>query len=277
MVGAVRVIWGVGAVVGLAAMPSLVVADAPTSTPQTVPAAPASSFVPIAPFRLLDTRSGVGTGGVTEPVGAGATIEVQVAGVGTIPADAVGVVLNLTGTGTTAPTWVTAWPSGTDRQETSVLNLTPGVDAPNMITGMLGGGRMSLYNFAGSTHLVADAAGYLIPSTSGRSGAPGPQGPIGPQGAPGPQGPPGLADVQTVQVGGTALANQGGGRIATCPVGKRVIGGGGGAQHTSLRMYTSAPSGTTGWTVTFARDAGAPGVDTAANFQVYAICATLTP
>jgi hypothetical protein len=77
-------------------------------------------------LRILDTRNGIGTGGALSPLGAGQTIDLQVAGVGTIPADAVGV----------------------------VLNLTPGIDAPNMVTALLGDGKLSLYNNAGSTHSV---------------------------------------------------------------------------------------------------------------------------
>src|SRR5690606_35746490 len=76
----------------LAAVPSAVAAGAragggPTTGPEAAPAGVgAPSFVRVAPFRILDTRSGIGTGGVTAPLGAGVTIDVQVAGVGTIPA-----------------------------------------------------------------------------------------------------------------------------------------------------------------------------------------------
>jgi hypothetical protein len=285
--GGIRTWAGALAVLGLVGLPSLVGAESPQSAPRAeeTEAAAATSFVPVAPFRILDTRTGIGTGGATSPLGAEQTIDVQVAGVGTIPADAIGVVLNLTGTGTTAPTWVAAWPAGTERQETSVLNLTPGIDAPNMVTALLGDGRLSLYNSAGSTHLVGDAAGYLVTSTGGTGGAtgtPGPQGPVGPpgpagpQGLPGPQGVAGLSSVQTVQVSGTAPAGAGGGASATCPAGKRVIGGGAFAQNITLRVYASYPSSSTTWSVTFARDAGLVATSPA-NFQVIAVCAVVGP
>lgn len=147
------------------------------------------------PYRILDTR--LGTGAPAAPLGPGATIDVQIAGVGPVPADAVGVVLNITGTRTTAGTYITAWPTGGVQPTASVLNLTPGIDAPNGVTALLGeGGKLSLFNFTGSTDLIADVAGYLVAG----GGAPGPAGPQGPAGpgpirisqsvAQGPAGPP---------------------------------------------------------------------------------------
>ena len=160
--------------------------------------APPAVVVPVAPFRILDTRTGIGVGGRTTPVSAGETIELQVAGVGVIPPDAVGVVINLTGTEATGATYVSAWPTGTAQSLTSVLNVNPNTDIANMVTARIGGGKLSLFNHSGTIHLVADVAGYLIAGT----GATGPQGPQGPQGlqglqglqgAPGIPGPPGLS------------------------------------------------------------------------------------
>jgi hypothetical protein len=275
---------GALAVLGLAGLPNLVGAEAPRAeAPRALSSAgqagPPTSFVPVTPFRILDTRTGIGTGGATTPVGAGQTIELQVAGVGTIPADAIGVVLNLTGTATTEPTWVAAWPAGTERQETSVLNLTPGIDAPNMVTALLGAGKLALYNNAGTTHLVADAAGYLVPASAAGSGPAGPAGAAGPAGPPGPVGPagaPGLAGVQYVQVVGTVAANSAtGGAAANCPPGKLVIGGGVGSGNGGLRVYSTFPSGSS-WFGVAARQ---PGTDPSLSmtFGVYAVCAFAAP
>lgn len=123
----------------------------------------ATSVVPVTPYRVLDTRSAVGVPG-TDPVGPGATINVRIAGIGPVPTDAVGVVLNITGTQATDETYVTAWPAGLQMPEASTLNLTPGINAPNAATALLGdGGQLSLFNFTGTTHLIADVTGYLIP------------------------------------------------------------------------------------------------------------------
>lgn len=143
----------------------------------------------VSPYRILDTRLGTGTGGVVARVGQGSTITLSVAGVGPVPPNATGVVLNLTGTNASAATYVSAWPSGENRPDTSVLNITPGVDSPNMVTAALGAdGRLNLFNAYGNVDVIADVAGYLLPAgTAG--GTPGPQGPQGPQG---PAGDPGV-------------------------------------------------------------------------------------
>lgn len=134
----------------------------------------ASVVVPVTPFRILDTRLGIGTGGVVAPVGPGQTVTLQVAGVGTVPANATGVILNVTVNGGTRAGYVTVWPTGEPRPEASVLNITPGQDLPNMITAALGDGKLDLFNFTGSVHLIADVAAYLVPG--GGSASPGPRG-----------------------------------------------------------------------------------------------------
>ena len=120
----------------------------------------------VTPTRFLDTRAGTGRpGGVAGPVGPGQAIELQVAGVGPVPATGVtAVVLNLTGTGPTASTFVTAWPAGEPRPLASNLNLVPGQTSPNLVkVGLGAGGRISLFNNSGTTHLVADVLGYVQP------------------------------------------------------------------------------------------------------------------
>jgi hypothetical protein len=69
----------------------------------TAPVASQTLIVPVEPYRILDTRSAIGVPG-TSPVGSGQTLVVQIAGVGPVPADAIGVVLNITGTEATQRT-----------------------------------------------------------------------------------------------------------------------------------------------------------------------------
>ncbi|HUN36684.1 MAG TPA: Ig-like domain-containing protein, partial [Trebonia sp.] len=72
---------------------------------------PPSAYVPAGPVRVLDTRDG--TGGFSSPVGAGKFIALQVAGQHGVPASGVtAVVLNVTATGGTASSFVTAYPDG---------------------------------------------------------------------------------------------------------------------------------------------------------------------
>jgi hypothetical protein len=97
------------------------------------------------------------------PLGPNGQLDLQVAGRGGVPAGtaASAVVINLTGTNTTAPGFLTAWPTGGARQTTSNLNFVGGQSVPNLAVVPLGqNGQISIYNFAGSTDVLADVVGY---------------------------------------------------------------------------------------------------------------------
>jgi hypothetical protein len=116
------------------------------------------------PARILDTRAGATTiDGLFAAGGALASngvLDLTVAGRGNVPASgAVAAVVNLTATDTTAPGFVTAWPSGDARPKASNLNFDVAQTVPNLVLAKLGtGGGVSLFNSAGSTDLVADTA-----------------------------------------------------------------------------------------------------------------------
>jgi alpha-tubulin suppressor-like RCC1 family protein len=119
---------------------------------QRAAAADASTFTPVSPVRVLDTRGGPAVAG-------GQTITLDLAG--RLPANATAVVLNVTGVSPTAGTYVTAYPAGADRPTVSSLNLAPGETRANLVTVAVGSARaVNLYNHLGATHLVADLAGY---------------------------------------------------------------------------------------------------------------------
>ncbi len=124
-------------------------------------------YTPLDPVRLLDTRS------TSSPrVGPGGFIDVQIAGVHGVPADAQAAVLNVTGTGPTKGTDVRVFPTPTDDSSfpnVSNLNLRQGETRANLVTVALGQlGRVRLRNAAGSVALLADLAGYYEPTgTSG--------------------------------------------------------------------------------------------------------------
>jgi DNA-binding beta-propeller fold protein YncE len=126
-----------------------------------------SSYVPLSPSRVLDTRNG--TGGYTTPVGPAETISLQVAGVGDVPATGVtAVVLNVTATDTTAGSYVTVYPDGETQPTASSLNFTPGETIPNLVVVPVGAdGKVDFYNHTGSTDLVADLEGYYTTSGTG--------------------------------------------------------------------------------------------------------------
>ncbi|MCT2586689.1 RCC1 domain-containing protein [Actinophytocola gossypii] len=135
-------------------------ADVPEPAP--VAAETGSSFTPVTPVRVLDTRTGTGT-----PVGPRGTITLGLTS--RVPAGATAVVLNVTGTGATAATHVTAFPSGTTRPNASNLNLAAGDTRPVLTTVALGADRaVSLYNHNGRVHLLADLAGYYAPGSGAK-------------------------------------------------------------------------------------------------------------
>lgn len=122
-----------------------------------------SRMVSVAPSRILDTREGNGLAG---PLGAGSTGTLPVKGRGGVPANASAVLLNLTGVTPTATTYVTAYPGDQATPPTaSNLNLEPGQIAPNVVVVQLpADGTVKLFNYAGTTHLVADVIGYFVPA-----------------------------------------------------------------------------------------------------------------
>jgi len=114
------------------------------------------------PTRICDTRTGSGTTDqcTGSTMGPGATLAVQVAGLGGVPTGAISVVLNVTATDTTAPSYLTVFPSGPTPLASS-LNWTAGQTVPNLVTANLNStGGITLYNDAGSVDVVVDVMGW---------------------------------------------------------------------------------------------------------------------
>ena len=129
-------------------------------------------FMPLTPTRILDTRSTSSVNFTGAKPAAGSTTEVVVAGRGGVPASgAAAVVLNVTGVDATSPGFVTAFPTGQTRPNTSSLNLNRvGTNIANQVTVTLGtDGKVSLYSETGN-HLVVDVAGYYVAAESSKDG-----------------------------------------------------------------------------------------------------------
>jgi hypothetical protein len=134
---------------------------------------PGSYFTGGPPQRICDTRAGNPSGlsggadqCLGKTLGPGGTLTIQVAGLGGVagedtPTPPVAVVLNVTVTDTTAPSYLTVWPAGAPQPLASDLNWNPGQTIANAVVVALGsGGQISLYNDQGSTDVVVDVAGY---------------------------------------------------------------------------------------------------------------------
>lgn len=114
-------------------------------------------FHPVVPDRVLDTRLGGGA-----PVAGPGHVDLGLAA-SAVPTGADGVVFNLTSTEASEPSFVVAYPAGEDRPGSSHLNNFPGATTSNLVVSALrSSDDVTLFNRYGSTHLVADVAGWFV-------------------------------------------------------------------------------------------------------------------
>ena len=215
-----------------------------------------TNLVPVTPCRLADTRPG------DERVGTAGTLSVQDTttfqatgdnGECTdIPAEAVGVSLNVTALRATERTFITIWPSG-DRPTASSLNPDVGQPpVPNAVTTKLSdSGSFEVYNDAGSVDLIIDINGYLVP--------------VG-----------GVTDFEVVSHSTLVALNTGEtqGSSVQCPEGKLATGGGASVilnGVSEIDLQTSIPfNDLSGWSArVVGLKAGATG-----TLNIYAVCAS---
>ena len=129
-----------------------------------VPSTAGSVFHPVAPRRVLDTRT------PSRPLGGGGTRDLVVAGTGVVPAPGTVVVLNVTATAPTAASDVRVYPTSASGAVpgTSNLNVVRGQTVANTVLATVGrDGAVRLRNGAGSLHLVVDLAGWFGPAGDG--------------------------------------------------------------------------------------------------------------
>ncbi|MFN8023244.1 MAG: hypothetical protein U0Q03_17090 [Acidimicrobiales bacterium] len=108
--------------------------------------------------RLLDTRD---AGSATGRLGGGSVVTVPVAGRAGVPADATGVVLNLTAAAPGAAGFLTAYPCAAGRPTASNLNVVPGADRANLvIVAPDANGDVCVYS-SGPTDVVVDVFGWF--------------------------------------------------------------------------------------------------------------------
>ncbi|WP_123513044.1 N-acetylmuramoyl-L-alanine amidase [Streptomyces sp. 2132.2] len=163
-----------------------------------------AKFTPVTPKRLMDTRAGLGV--PQGKVGAGGVVTLPVAGTNGVPAAGVtAVVLNVTATNPTEPSYVSVFPSGTTRTSASNLNFTPGQTIPNLVVVPVVDGKVSFFNNQGTVDLIADITGYFTSAGDGATHTN-----IGPKrlmdtrsGLGVPQGKVGAGGVVTLPVAGT--------------------------------------------------------------------------
>ncbi len=179
-----------------------------------VPVIQGSTYFPLSPGRVLDTRDGTGTGGVIEALGAADSLDVTVTGLLGVPAEGVtAVALNVVATNATGPpSYLTVWPTGQERPLASNLNFAPGVSVPNLVIARVGtGGKVSMYNNTGTVNVAADVQGYFLGDATGSTYVPLAPARVldtrnGTGGTSGPVGPGGTIELKVTDAGGVPAA-----------------------------------------------------------------------
>ena len=132
----------------------------------SVPASSLGDFVGLTPARLCDTRNS----GRLMPLGAGTTGEVQVLGVGGVPASGVtAVALNVTAANATSKSSFTVWSAGDVKPDIENVIMPPSRPVPGLVIVKPGkGGRVSIQNDQGATQCIVDVVGYFSVATANR-------------------------------------------------------------------------------------------------------------
>ncbi len=162
--------------VSSAATVTITVTD-PTAPPPALPAN-RSQFVPVAPTRIVDTRSGLGA--ASGPVAAGSNTVITAVGKAGIPAGATGVVVNITAADGAAGGFLQAFPTGAPvAGATSNVNIdhSNSTVADLALVGLDATGRFTIFSFR-PTQLVVDVFGYFVPATTVAAGRLVPQDPV---------------------------------------------------------------------------------------------------
>lgn len=135
------------------------------------PGVSGSTFSPVIPVRLIDTRNGVGAAGRLAPC---RQIVVPVTGRADAPAGATAAVVNVAAVNASAPGFITVHPCLPTVPNTSTLNFVGGQTVANTtIAALSGAGQLCVWTSA-ETDVLVDITGWLGPSGSSRLSVLGP-------------------------------------------------------------------------------------------------------
>jgi hypothetical protein len=139
----------------------------------TVTTTPAP-YTAVTPVRVCDTRPvqpGIASNQCNlagqGPITANATRNVLVTG-GAVPSNATAIVVNLTAIAPTRGTFVTLFPTGGSKPNTSNVNPPAGKVVANLVEVAIGsGGEISVYNNLGTINVALDVEGFVAPASTG--------------------------------------------------------------------------------------------------------------
>ena len=156
-------------------------AEAPQATavpgvawPTVQPAAPSSRFTVLTPSRLFDTRSPEGSarlvrgdGSTAGPLSLSSRGAYRDWAAAAVPADASAVWLNVTALGQQVPGFLTVFPSGRPRPNTSNVNFASDQVVANAVPVALGAMREVAFETPTAVGVIADLAGAFTPTGAG--------------------------------------------------------------------------------------------------------------
>jgi hypothetical protein len=139
-----------------------------------------AGYVPVQPFRILDTRSGTCIQCGAGALGAAVTRTLQITGVSGLPSgadpvppSATAVVVNMAAVNDNTFSLLTVYPNGTGRPTAANINFTAHSATSNLVTVTLGQSgptdanrEISIFNAQGTVDVVADVEGYFAPDTA---------------------------------------------------------------------------------------------------------------
>jgi len=137
-----------------------------------------AGYVPVVPFRILDTRARGCVQCGPGALGPGVTRTVQMTGVSGLPSDtipptATAVVVNVTAVNDDSFSLLTAYPTGTGRPQASNINFAAHTATANLVTVTLGRSspsdanrEVNIYNALGTVDVAADVEGYFAPDSA---------------------------------------------------------------------------------------------------------------
>lgn len=140
-----------------------------TVTRTIIVATTGSTYQPVTPTRVLDTRKGIGAPEAKVGPMSGITVDVAGSVPGSPPRQTItAAVVNVTVTDENAPGYLTAYPYGRVRPLASNVNFSAWTATPNLVTVKAVGGKIDLFNgSAGGVDLIADVQGYYVDTGSG--------------------------------------------------------------------------------------------------------------
>lgn len=127
-------------------------------TDDTAESSTTGLFVPVEPLRAVDTRVAPAPQGNVGPDGS-ITVDAAAA-LGVSPSDMIAVDATLAAVGPVELTFLSAYPTGTARPDTSVVNVPANDVRANSVYVSTGSGAFDVYSFS-STDVIADLSGYF--------------------------------------------------------------------------------------------------------------------